>query len=51
MEQTPSWESKLVKKFLTFYENRRLITVCRKARHWSPTWATRIQSHLPILFR
>jgi hypothetical protein len=36
----------LLKNFLKFYENRRLITVFTRALHWSISWARSIQ-HVP----
>jgi hypothetical protein len=39
--------SQLVKKFLTFYENRRFITAFTSARHLSLSWAGLIQSMNP----
>jgi hypothetical protein len=39
--------SQLVKKFLTFYWNRRFITAFKSARHFSLSWASSIQSLTP----
>jgi hypothetical protein len=36
--------TQLVKKFPAFYGTRRFITMFTTARHWSLSWATRIQS-------
>jgi len=36
--------TELVKKFLTFYGTRMLITAFTNARHWSLSWVTCIQS-------
>jgi hypothetical protein len=39
--------SQLLKKFPTFYENKRFITAFTKARHLSLSWASPIQSMPP----
>ena len=48
MKKSPFWEAnqfQLVKKFPTFYGNRRFITVLTSARQLSLSWTTSIQSH------
>jgi hypothetical protein len=49
MEKNLSWETKRqpLKKFSTFYGTQRFITVFTTRRHWSLSWARRIQSTHP----
>jgi hypothetical protein len=49
MEQSPSWEADshwLLKEFPAFYGSHRFITVSRRGRQWSLSWARFIPSIL-----